>query len=329
MTMSRDYRSRDTSYDADDHFDRPARAGVAGGLPIRALELALRHPLTTAACALSVVMIGVISGNALVNQPSRHPNPLFSTRAPVETQAPRVQAPVNGVSPTAAPITLPRPRPVSALDEPQRMQELQTALRDRGFYSGPVDGVLGPATVEAVRAFERRLGVTPTGEPNEMTLAVLKTLPVVDPMATGSLPPAAARSPAAPVRQAAAHAAPQAQLPPPSAPSQPRRGVADGVGYPVATDVAVDVETEATVAAGAVRRAAREPLAQGGNERHQKIQRALVAAGYGPLRADGRWDEKSQAAAKRWEVDHGLAQTGRPSENLVYGLMLEPTRVRR
>lgn len=329
MTMSRDYRSRDASYDADDRFDRPARAGVAGGLPIRTLELALRHPLTSAACALSAVMIGVISGNALVNQPSRHPNPLFSTRAPIEAEAPRLQsAPANGTAPAAAPIALPRPRPVSALDEPQRMQELQTALRDRGFYSGPVDGVLGPATVEAVRAFERRLGVTPTGEPNEMTLAVLKTLPVVDPMATGSLPPAAARSPAAPVRQPATHvAAGPAAAPVP--PAQPRRGVAEGVGYPVATDLTVDVETEATVAAGAVRRAAREPLAQGGNERHQKIQRALVAAGYGPLRADGRWDEKSQAAAKRWEVDHGLAQTGKPSENLVYGLMLEPTRVRR
>ena len=47
------------------------------------------------------------------------------------------------------------------------------------------------------------------------------------------------------------------------------------------------------------------------------------------IKADGRWEESSQLAARRWEADHGHAATGRPSETLYSGLMVEPSRVRR
>ena len=74
--------------------------------------------------------------------------------------------------------------------------------------------------------------------------------------------------------------------------------------------------------AGSIRRAAREPLAPGGEARLQKIQRNLIAAGYGPLKADGRWDDRSASAARRFEADNGWPVTGRPSERLVSGLAL-------
>ena len=355
----------DRSYDPYDHLhddddDRGTRRASAGGLPIRAVEMAMRNPLTTAAGALSVVMIGIIAGNAVANQPARHPSPWFTTRAPIEAGpvkvAPGVPGSIGTTTPTGAvPTAMPRPRPVTLFDQPQQIQDLQVALRDHGFYSGPVDGVLGPATTEAVKACERRLGVTQTGEPNELLLAALRNLPGVDTTATGSLPPAVIPAPArtqAPARAAAAPATaprgpaqqvvshapataqahPQAQaLAQPVAyavPAQDQRyAMAEGVGYPVGVEPAV--ESEPVVSSGAVRRATREPLAQGGNERHQQIQRALVAAGYGPLKADGKWDPKTEAAVRRWEYDHGHAQTGKPSQTLVYGLMVEPTRVRR
>jgi peptidoglycan hydrolase-like protein with peptidoglycan-binding domain len=341
----------DRSYDPYDHLhdddDRGDRRASAGGLPIRAVELAMRNPLTTAVGALSVVMIGIIAGNAVANQPARHPSPWFTTRAPVEAVPLKVGPAATGTTTPAGavPTAMPRPRPVSLFDQPQQIQELQAALRDHGFYSGPVDGVLGPATTEAVKACERRLGVTQTGEPNELLLAALRNMPGVDNVATGSLPPAvipaptrtqaparAVAAPAAAPRPAAPQAHPAAQaLAQPAAyavPAQDQRyAMAEGVGYPVGVEPAV--ESEPMVSSGAVRRAAREPLAQGGNERHQQIQRALVAAGYGPLKADGKWDGKTEAAVKRWEYDHGQAQTGKPSQTLVYGLMVEPTRVRR
>ncbi len=308
---------------------------------MRALELVMRNPLTSAAGALSLVMIGIISGNAVANQPARHPSPWFTTRAHVETETAKVpgaapSAPVQpaGVVPTA----MPRPRPLSLFDQPQQIQEMQVALRDHGFYAGPIDGVLGPATTEAVKACERRLGVTPTGEPNELLLAALRNMASPDPIATGSLPPATVAPAArvqAPARAVAASAPIAAQPPvqrpvvqaPPTVTPAPRYASADGVGYPMAAEPAT--ESEPTVSSGAFRRAAREPLAQGGSERHQQIQRALVAAGYGPIKADGRWEAKTEAAVRRWELDHGYAQTGKPSQTLVYGLMVEPARVRR
>ena len=40
---------------------------------------------------------------------------------------------------------------------------LQVALRAHGLYAGPIDGVAGPATARAVRAFQRRAGITVDG----------------------------------------------------------------------------------------------------------------------------------------------------------------------
>ncbi len=45
-----------------------------------------------------------------------------------------------------------------------QLQEVQMALALKGFYSGTIDGVSGKATSEAVRAFQRAVGVKPTGE---------------------------------------------------------------------------------------------------------------------------------------------------------------------
>ncbi|MGH3034062.1 MAG: peptidoglycan-binding domain-containing protein, partial [Gaiellaceae bacterium] len=36
---------------------------------------------------------------------------------------------------------------------------LQVTLHARGFYGGTIDGVRGPRTVRAVRAFQRRAGL--------------------------------------------------------------------------------------------------------------------------------------------------------------------------
>jgi peptidoglycan hydrolase-like protein with peptidoglycan-binding domain len=46
---------------------------------------------------------------------------------------------------------------------PDRVMKIQQALKDKGFYSGPVDGVMGPATRNAIRSFQQanNLHVTP------------------------------------------------------------------------------------------------------------------------------------------------------------------------
>ena len=50
---------------------------------------------------------------------------------------------------------------------------LQVGLRQRGFYAGTVDGVLGPGTVSAVRRLQRRARLTVDGVPGPRTKKAL------------------------------------------------------------------------------------------------------------------------------------------------------------
>jgi membrane-bound lytic murein transglycosylase B len=50
---------------------------------------------------------------------------------------------------------------------------LQTRLTANGFDTGGADGVLGPKSRDAIRAYQRSIGQSPTGEPSQ---ALLKSL---------------------------------------------------------------------------------------------------------------------------------------------------------
>lgn len=50
---------------------------------------------------------------------------------------------------------------------------LQEDLTAAGFYSGPIDGIYGPATVEAVKALQQSAGLDPTGVVDPATEAAL------------------------------------------------------------------------------------------------------------------------------------------------------------
>jgi len=42
-------------------------------------------------------------------------------------------------------------------------KRIQRALRNAGFYRGPIDGKIGPKSREAIKAFQRANGLTPDG----------------------------------------------------------------------------------------------------------------------------------------------------------------------
>jgi peptidoglycan hydrolase-like protein with peptidoglycan-binding domain len=50
---------------------------------------------------------------------------------------------------------------------------VQLALQKRGVSPGPIDGVFGPLTKEAVRSFQSRYGIKASGEINNQTLFAL------------------------------------------------------------------------------------------------------------------------------------------------------------
>jgi len=49
----------------------------------------------------------------------------------------------------------------------------QQRLKDRGYYGGPVDGVMGPRTAAALRAYQRDRGLSATGQLDSQTASAL------------------------------------------------------------------------------------------------------------------------------------------------------------
>lgn len=58
------------------------------------------------------------------------------------------------------------PRPAGSLDMKQKF-ELQTRLKELGYYSGEVDGNFGSGSTAAILAFQERNGLTADGKPSE------------------------------------------------------------------------------------------------------------------------------------------------------------------
>jgi len=69
-------------------------------------------------------------------------------------------------------VQAPWPRDLPALTRSQLLA-LQTALNERGFPSGTPDGMMGPATREGIRRYQRSAGLPADGYP---TLEILRRL---------------------------------------------------------------------------------------------------------------------------------------------------------
>lgn len=55
----------------------------------------------------------------------------------------------------------------------QQVSQVQTILKNQGFYNGAIDGKFGSATETAVKAFQRDRGLTPDGKVGTLTLKAL------------------------------------------------------------------------------------------------------------------------------------------------------------
>lgn len=55
----------------------------------------------------------------------------------------------------------------------EQMKLTQETLRDLGYTSGPIDGIMGSGTAAALRAFQQKTGLRATGRANPATLAAL------------------------------------------------------------------------------------------------------------------------------------------------------------
>ena len=55
----------------------------------------------------------------------------------------------------------------------ENVRVVQSGLRDKGMNPGPIDGIVGPRTREAVRAFQTRYGMKPSGALDNQLLFAL------------------------------------------------------------------------------------------------------------------------------------------------------------
>ena len=148
-----------------------------------------RAPLASTGLLAMVTLTALAGSNALYFQTTEHPSPFFApTRSTVAAlPTPTVERPdTTPVLPAiAAPQAVPAANqdttgsvstPVVVPDAPvgnAQMFAVQKKLFELNLFSGTIDGYYGPKTAEAIRAFETRNGMTPTGSTND---AVLKAI---------------------------------------------------------------------------------------------------------------------------------------------------------
>lgn len=133
--------------------------------------------------ALMIMPLAIFGCKAKVEKEAEAPN----TEAMVPTEeAVFTQAPITELSPSQAVIqeTIPPTAAVpptaegganAAMDDKLgRNKEIQTALKAAGFYTGSVDGKIGPKTKRAVVEFQKAMGLKADGKVGPKTWAELE-----------------------------------------------------------------------------------------------------------------------------------------------------------
>ena len=78
------------------------------------------------------------------------------------------------IPPTAAPEIAKTAAGLAAPAKEGRDKEIQIALKNAGFYAGPIDGKIGPKTKEAIREFQKARGLKADGKIGTKTWAELQ-----------------------------------------------------------------------------------------------------------------------------------------------------------
>jgi peptidoglycan hydrolase-like protein with peptidoglycan-binding domain len=77
----------------------------------------------------------------------------------------------------------------------EKVRQVQTALKSRGFDPGRIDGVMGPKTTTAIRSFQSSRGLNASGMIDESTMSALQIKPAAGPTANASNSPSPRQDP--------------------------------------------------------------------------------------------------------------------------------------
>lgn len=158
------------------------------------VELDDRRPLFIGAGIVAVIIL-IVAGILITRAISGSGEDGTATTATTtETVAPTPPPPAATTPPAAPPPATP-PTPDATLpsdvtlrpgDTGDGVQALQETLADLGYEPGPIDGDYGPATAQAVTAFQQAAGLTADGIAGPETLAALAEAPPSPAPATGT-----------------------------------------------------------------------------------------------------------------------------------------------
>lgn len=136
---------------------------VISSLAISGCKARVDRPAVEEEYVVESVDIGTPSGSTLASQ-AEQPVVEPAMSVAVETIPPTAAA-QSAVEKTAS-------RVVTPLHD--RSKEIQTALKNAGFYDGKIDGKVGPKTKKAIRQFQEAKGLKVDGKVGPKTWAELE-----------------------------------------------------------------------------------------------------------------------------------------------------------
>lgn len=253
-----------------DLFDEPE------GSISRLGGVALENPVATGGLLVMVLTATLITANAVSFQPGPHPAPLFGTTRVVGS--------------------VPLPPRVPEAQASDLVREIQVSLQRIGYYNGPLDGLRGPMTDDAVRAYERAASLSETGEVSHSLLAHM--------LLNGGSVPTPPRQPQS-QPQSLSKSQPQSQLQSADPAASPQSS-----SYPVpSVPIPPKAPSSGNGSTSSLSAAAAEDAPARGTVR--SVQQALADLGYGPVTIDGYLGNETASALRRFELDRGMAITGK------------------
>jgi len=149
-----------------------AVAAAAGRTALWAVSVYMRQPLRNTALAALVGLSAMAGSNALYKQSHHHPAPLFGSFDQAAPAAKKAKS--SAVTPAAKPkkLALPTsPETTGSVNEAAGLDTIGTgdvlAMQQKlvalGLLDGKVDGLFGPRTAKAIKAYEQSIGRTPRG----------------------------------------------------------------------------------------------------------------------------------------------------------------------
>lgn len=158
------------------------RFALVRGLARSTGELVARNPSIAGATTVFGITFAFVAINALAYQPGKHPAPLYETRQPAgySIRVPDIdEVPVPSSRVTTYRIEHSDPQSTASIPDAaatpanETVLSLQRAMHSRGWFRGDVDGVFGPQTANAIRAYQKAQGLEVDGKPTDALLVHL------------------------------------------------------------------------------------------------------------------------------------------------------------